>query len=340
MIKKVFDVYEGEEVLIYTVKSEYLEADILTFGATVHALRVKDKRGGFTDVALGYTKVSDHYDKGGYLGAIVGRVGNRIDKGRFSLNGKVYQVGINDGNNSLHGGIKGFDKKNWTVEYADERKIILSTFSPDGEEGYPAGLIVRVTYEITAEKGLKISYEGVADGDTVVSLTNHTYFNLNGEGKGDILSHKLFIQADEITPVDGELIPHGDFMKVENTPFDFRTPKLIGRDIEKDDPQLKNCGGYDVNFVLSGKGFRKVAEAEGNESGIKMSVYTDREGVQFYSGNVLNGERGKTSAHKKRGAFCLETQSFPNAVNCPEYPSVALKKGEKYKTTTEYRFSL
>lgn len=333
-----FGSVNGGQVKIFALENENVKAEILNYGGTIRSLKVKDKNGAFTDVALGYDDIDGYVKNDGYLGALIGRVGNRINKGTFILNGKTYRVGINDGENSLHGGIKGFDKKIWDSRI-DGEKLVLTTFSPDGEEGYPGNLNVQVSYSLT-DKGIKIEYEATCDSDTVISMTNHCYFNLDGAGNGDILSTSMFIDADGVTPTNEKLIPTGSILPVEGTPFDFRKPKLVGKDIESDDEYMKNCGGYDINYVLNGKGFRKIAQAEGNKSGIKMSVYTDLPGVQFYSGNFLSGAKGKDGkTYGKRNGFCLETQNFPDAVNQPSFPSAVLKKGEKYHTVTEYRFN-
>lgn len=328
----------GSQVKIFALENDNVKAEILNYGGTIRSLKVKDKNGVFTDVALGYDDIESYVKNDGYLGALIGRVGNRINKGTFSLNGKTYRVGINDGENSLHGGIKGFDKKIWDSRI-DGEKLVLTTFSPDGEEGYPGNLNAEVVYSLT-DKGIKIEYGATCDRDTVISMTNHCYFNLDGAGNGDILPTKMTIFADGVTPTNEKLIPTGSILPVEGTPFDFRKPKQIGKDIESDDVYMKNCGGYDINYVLDGKGFRKIAEAEGNKSGIVMSVYTDLPGVQFYSGNFLSGAKGKEGkTYGKRNGFCLETQNFPDAVNQPSFPSAVLKKGDKYHTCTEYRFN-
>lgn len=338
MICKEFGNANGTPVQMYTLKNGKLEADILTYGGTIRAIRVPDKNGNVTDVVLGYDTIEEYMKNAGYLGAIIGRVGNRIENGSFVLNGKKYNIGKNRGKFTLHGGFHGFNEKVWKANPINDYTLELSCFSPDGEEGFPANLNVAVVYTLT-EKGLRLDYAAEADADTVTNLTNHVYFNLSGEGNGTILNTVLTLDADEITPTDENLITHGEFMKIKNTPFDFNEPKEIARDIEADDKILKDCGGYDINYVLNGSGLRKFATAESPLTGIKLNAYTDRPGVQLYVGNFLDGTKGKKGhIYGKREGFCLETQNFPNAVNCKQYPSSVLKKGEIFKSTTVYEF--
>lgn len=338
MICKEFGNANGTPVQMYTLKNGKLEADILTYGGTIRAIRVPDKNGNVTDVVLGYDTIEEYMKNAGYLGAIIGRVGNRIENGSFVLNGKEYNIGKNRGTYTLHGGFHGFNEKVWKANPINDYTLEVSCFSPDGEEGFPANLNVSVVYTLT-EKGLRLDYAAEADDDTVTNLTNHVYFNLSGEGNGTILNTVLTLDADEITPTDENLITHGEFMKIKNTPFDFNEPKEIARDIEADDKILKDCGGYDINYVLNGSGLRKFATAESPLTGIKLNAYTDRPGVQLYVGNFLDGTKGKKGhTYGKREGFCLETQNFPNAVNCKQYPSSVLKKGEIFKSTTVYEF--
>ncbi|MDY6023207.1 MAG: aldose epimerase family protein [Candidatus Borkfalkiaceae bacterium] len=338
MICKEFGNANGTPVQMYTLKNGKLEADILTYGGTIRAIRVPDKNGNVTDVVLGYDTIEEYMKNAGYLGAIIGRVGNRIENGSFVLNGKEYNIGKNCGKYTLHGGFHGFNEKVWKANPINDYTLEVSCFSPDGDEGFPANLNVAVVYTLT-EKGLRLDYAAEADDDTVTNLTNHVYFNLSGEGNGTILNTVLTLDADEITPTDENLITHGEFMKIKNTPFDFNEPKEIARDIEADDKILKDCGGYDINYVLNGSGLRKFATAESPLTGIKLNAYTDRPGVQLYVGNFLDGTKGKKGhIYGKREGFCLETQNFPNAVNCKQYPSSVLKKGEIFKSTTVYEF--
>ncbi len=334
----VIDSIDNISIKKFILSNANISVSIMNLGATVLSIITKDKLGNDVDVVLGYKTPKDYIANDGYLGATIGRIGNRIANAKFSLNGKSYHVGKNDGENSLHGGIKGFDKKIWSDKIKDD-SLELSYFSPDGEEGFPSNLWVTVTFSLT-ESGLKIEYFATTDDCTIVNLTNHSYFNLNGENNGNILDNILCIYADNITPVNKALIPNGEFMTVKNTPFDFNQAKAIGRDIDADNEQIKFCDGYDINYVLSGNGFRKIATAESLKTGIKMEVFTDNVGVQLYSGNFLNGALGKSGIkYNKRSGFCLETQNYPNAINCPTFPSPILNKGEVYKTCTEYKFT-
>ena len=331
-----FGEYNGKKVKCYTLKNDKIETEIITYGGAIRTLKVNDKNGKKVDVALGYNDLNSYLKNGGALGALIGRFGNRIEKGKFTLNGIEYSLEINNGPNSLHGGFYGFDKQVWDAEIEGE-KLKLSYFSKDGEGGFPSNLWTTVFYSLT-EDSIKIEYSAKSDGDTVINLTNHSYFNLDGEGCGDVLNTLIQIDADYITPVDENLIPHGEFMKVDGTPFDLRKLQPIGKDIDKPHVVMQNCNGYDTNFVLNGKGYRCVARASSEKSGITMECWTDQVGVQFYTANFLKGELGKSGAYQRRHGFCLETQNYPNAVNCPEYPSAILKKGETYSTTTEFKF--
>ncbi|MBO7187815.1 MAG: galactose mutarotase, partial [Clostridia bacterium] len=261
-------------------------------------------------------------------------------EGKFVVNGKEYQVPKNEKFGSLHGGKVGFDKAVWDAEICGE-ELVLSLLSPDGDQEYPGNLKVTVKYSFTGDNELKLDYSAVTDADTPISLTNHCYFNLSGQGTGTILDTVLTINSDYITPVDSALLTDGRFMVVAGTPFDFRTAKEIGRDINADFEQVKFGGGFDHNFVLNIKGYAKFATAISKRTGIVMDCYTDQPGVQFYSGNFMGGSKGKGGTiYNKRDAFCLETQNYPNAVNCPEYPNSILKAGEEYHTVTVYKFSV
>ena len=331
----VFGNINGKEIKKYTLKKGNVRADILTLGGVIQSFGLVEND-EFFDVVLGYETVEEYLSNSGYLGALIGRVGNRTGKGQFTLNGKTYNVGLNDNGNSLHGGINGFDKKIWD-DKVDGDTLVLTCFSPDGEEGYPGNLTLTVKYSIV-DDGLKIEYFAESDADTVVNFTNHVYFNLNGQGNGDILDTALTLNSDYVTPVDDQLICYNEFMAVENTPFDFRTEKVVGDDIDADNDLIKICGGFDINYVVKGNGFREVGVAKGGKSGVKLSVYRDQDGVQFYSGNFLNGAKGKNnSVYNRRWGFCLETQNFPNAINCDKFPSSVLKKGEKFYSATLYK---
>lgn len=334
-----FGTFDGKQVKLYTITAGDMTAEIITYGGVLRSLIVPDKNGKPTDVCLGYDTVEEYATNEGYIGALIGRVGNRIGEGKFMLNGKEYNVGLNDNGNSLHGGVKGWNAKVWDDEVINDTTLKLSIVSPDGEEGFPGTVKVEVTYTLIENRGIKIEYKAVSDKDTVINMTNHAYFNLNGQGNGDILGNTLMIDADAIVPVDEKLIPHGEILSVEGTCFDFRKEKSIGQDIETEDLVMEYCGGYDVNFCLNGDGYRKVTVAKGDKSGITMAVYTLEKGIQLYSGNFLKGVKGKGGAvYNKRNGFCLETQNYPNAINCPEYPSMVLKAGEVYSTVTEYVF--
>ena len=315
-----------------------LKASILSYGGIIKNLYVNG-----TDVVLGRDSLEEYLDNDGYFGAAIGRHANRIKNSEFEIGGTVYKVGANNNGNSLHGGFCGFDKKNWAVfECGTEREpsLMLKTFSPDGEEGFPGNLHVTITYTLTKNNGLLLHYEALSDKDTVVNLTNHSYFNLNGHSSGTIDGHTLQINAEFYTPNTDECLPYGEILSVKDTPFDFRKPKKIGQDINSDSEQIKMFGGYDHNFVLSGKGLRKTAVLSGEKSGIVMEIYTDKPGVQVYSGNCIDDKRvcKGGNIYSVHQAICLETQFFPNSTSHPHYPSAFLKKGEKYDFTTEYRF--
>ena len=339
MKTRIFGNINGQEIKSYLLTDGVIEVEISTLGATILSIKVPDKFGNYVDVCLGYLSASEYLSNEGYVGATIGRVANRIGGAKFTLNGKTYEVGTNDNGNSLHGGINGFDKKIWSA-LIDGESLILSYNSVDKEEGFPSNVCVKIRFSV-ANGGLKIDYEGLSDGETPLNLTNHAYFNLGGENSGDTLDTLLTIDSDYITPVDAQLIPTGEFMEVKNTPFDFNSPKRIGQDIYADNEQLKFGDGYDINYLLNGKGFRKVATAKSPKTGIILEVFTDQIGLQFYSGNMMKGYLGKSKTkYEKWYAFCLETQGLPNAVNCPAFPDVIVKKGKKYKTSTEYKFSV
>jgi len=333
----------GEAVYLYTLDNgNGVTAEILNYGGIVKSLYVKDNKGNMTDVVLGRDTLEDYLDNGGYLGALIGRYANRISKGEFELNGTKFSVGKNEKNNSLHGGFKGFDKKVWdAVESGseDEPALILSIVSKDGEEGFPGNLSVTVTYTLTKENSLKIAYRAVSDADTVCSMTNHSYFNLAGHASGTMYNQVMQINADFYTPNDDECMPTGEVLSVMGTPFDFRVPKPLGQDINSDFVQTKMFGGYDHNYMLNGRGYRKVAVASCEDNGIVMEVYTDLPAVQLYTSNALaDGIYKDGKEYSKHQAFCLETQTVPNAMEFSHYPGPVLKKDEVYDTVTEYKF--
>lgn len=320
----------GETVREYTLKNgNGNSVGILNYGCTVRSIRMFG-----TDVCLGYDSLKEYETRDGWLGAAVGRCANRIKGGLFSLNGKEYQLARNDGPNHLHGGPAGFSHRVWDAEIAGDA-LVFHYFSPDGEEHYPGNLHVSVTYRLSEDNSLSIAYHAVADSDTILNLTNHTYFNLNGGGS--ILGHLLQISADEITPCDENCLTTGAFLPVVGTPFDFRVKKPVGRDINVPHPQLRNGGGYDHNYVL--KSGDPAAVLTGDLTGITMCVFTDQPGLQLYTGNSLADRSGKNgSRYGYRTAVCLETQNFPSAVTYPQFPSPVLKAGEHYDSVTVYRF--
>ena len=338
---------EGTPVTLYTLENASGAAvDISTYGGAIVAIRVPDASGKLLDVALGYEDVSGYENNGGFLGALIGRVGNRIGNSRFTLNGKTYQLGANDGVNHLHGGFQGFDKKVWNARVdnspADGDKLVVTYFSPDGEENYPGNLTVSVTYSFDDDNQLKLEYMALGDQDTPVNLTNHCYFNLNGQGTSKILDHEMMICADEYTEGDAGCLPTGVIAPVAGTPFDFTTPHVIGDRIDADFEQLTFAGGYDHNFVIRGTGYRQAAKVKSPKTGITLEVFTDMPGMQFYAGNMITGDPvGKGGCvYKKRDGFCLETQYYPNGMACENFPSPVLKAGALYHFTTAYRFSV
>lgn len=338
---------EGAPVDLYTLKNASgMEVAIATFGGRIVSLKAPGRNGQFTDVVLGFDNMEGYLGEHPYFGALVGRYGNRIAKGQFKLDGKTYKLAINNGVNALHGGLKGFDKVVWTAREVPggDPSVELTYLSKDGEEGYPGSLTEKVTYSLTAANELKIEYSATTDKDTVVNVTNHSYFNLAGQGHGDILSHVLQLNAAKFTPVDAGLIPTGELKNVEGTPFDFRQPTVIGSRINAEDEQIKRGGGYDHNFVVDGSAgtLRLAARVSEPTSGRVLEVSTTEPGVQFYTGNFLDGTvKGKGGvAYAKRTGFCLETQHFPDSPNHPDFPTTALKAGAEYNSTTVFKFSV
>jgi aldose 1-epimerase len=334
----------GEAVDLFTItNTNGLEASITNFGGIVVSMKTPDRNGRMTDVVLGFDTLDGYLGDNPYFGAIVGRYGNRIAKGRFTLNGKEYKLATNNGPNHLHGGIKGFNKVVWQAQPIGDSGLKLTYVSKDGEDGYPGTLTATVEYTLTGADELKISYLATTDKDTVVNLTNHSYFNLAGEGTSDILGHQMQIHADRFTPVDSTLIPTGELRPVAGTPFDFRQPHTIGERINSSDEQIKFGGGYDHNFVVNGAAgtLRPASRVFEPKSGRVMEVLTTEPGVQFYSGNFLDGSiKGKGGKpYNRRYGFCLETQHFPDSPNHPNFPSTTLQAGKKYQSTTVYKFS-
>jgi aldose 1-epimerase len=333
----------GESVELYTLtNAKGAEATIATFGGRIVSLKVPDRAGKMDDVVLGFDNLDGYFTKTPppNFGALIGRYGNRIGKGKFSLNGVNYQLATNNGQNHLHGGVRGFDQMVWKTKEAPGQSLELTYFSKDGEENYPGNLSSTVVYTLTDDNGLRIDYSATTDKDTIINLTNHAYFNLSGDG--DILAHQVMINADRFTPVDKGLIPTGELRSVEGTPFDFRTAKAIGERIDAKDEQIGYGPGYDHNYALnrSGESLELAARVTDPKSGRIMEVLTTEPGLQFYTGNFLDGSiRGKSGkVYARRSAFCMETQHFPDSPNKPNFPSVVLKPGATYQTSTVYRF--
>lgn len=337
-------IIDGKKVGLYYIKNTGIEVAFTNYGGRIVGLWIPDKNNRPIDVVVGFGSINDYINSTEpYFGATIGRVGNRIAKGSFTLEGTQYNIPINNGKNSLHGGKKGFQDVVWEVERPNDQSLVFRYSSPHMEEGFPGTLNVAVTYSVTADRELIMEYSATTDKTTVVNLTNHAFFNLNGEGSGTILDHTVQLYADAFTPVDDGLIPTGEIRPVEGTPFDFTTPHTIGERIGTEDVQLKNGGGYDHNFVLNrteGNGLSKVATITGDRSGIVMEVLSEEPGVQFYSGNFMLGKNtfksGATDDH--RTAFALETQHFPDAPNQPEFPSIVLRPDQTYATRSIYSF--
>jgi aldose 1-epimerase len=337
---------DGTVVDLYTLtNANGLKAAIMTYGAIVVSLEVPDRNGKLDDIVLGFDSLEEYLKGHPYFGAIVGRYGNRIGKAKFTLNGVEYQLAANNNGNHLHGGIKGFDKVVWKAEPVKKDNAVgvkLSYLSKDGEEGYPGNLAVTVIYTLTNSDELKIEYKATTDKPTPINVTHHSYFNLAGQGSGDILSHELMLNADRFTPVDEGLIPTGELRPVNGTPFDFTWPTTIGSRINLANEQLKFGLGYDHNFVLNSGGGKLALAAKLYEptTGRVMEVHTTEPGIQFYSGNFLDGTNiGKGGkVYKHRNGFCLETQHFPDSPNKPEFPPVTLNPGETYTHVTVHKF--
>ena len=323
-----------EEVYRYTLKNPNgVEVAITNYGGTITSIKAPDRHGVFDDVVLGYETLDEYVQNPRYFGALIGRYANRIAGGRFSLNGVEYQLARNNGANHLHGGVNGFDKRIWQASVTtDTDAVHLEYFSSDGEESYPGNLNVAVDYSLNDENELRIDYHATTDKDTIVNLTNHSYFNLGGQGSGDILGHELTLNADSFTPVSTDLIPTGEIRSVDGTEMDFRSGRVIGN------------GGYDHNFVLNDwnhGSIRSVARLRAPKSGRVLEVLTTQPGIQFYSGNFLDGTlKGKGGVvYQQYAGLCLETQHFPDAPNHPNFPTTVLRAGEQYREMTIYRFT-
>ena len=336
---------DGIAVSIYSLSNSHgVEARITTYGGRVVSLTTPDRKGNKADVVLGFDSLTG-FAESPFFGALVGRYGNRIGGAQFTIDGTEYKLEKNNGANSLHGGSHGFDKVVWTAREVSGGGLELTYLSKDGEEGYPGNLKAVVVYHVTDANELRIDYTATTDKPTVVNLTNHSYFNLKGAGVGDIQDHVMMLNADRYTPVDSGQIPTGELLPVAGTPFDFRKPTAIGARIDQNDEQLKIGKGYDHNYVVlnrKGTGLSLAAKVEEPSSGRVLEVLTTEPGVQFYTGNNLDGsikgKGGKT--YVRRGGFCLETQHFPDSPNKPKFPSTVLRPGGTYRTTTVFRFSV
>ena len=327
---------KGQKALLYTMKNDAVS----DYGAALVSLFVRGKDGNPVDVVLGYDDVTG-YEKGGdSIGATVGRNANRIGGASIEINGVTYELDKNDNGNNLHSGYDYYNKRFWDVAENADDHVTFRLHSPDKDQGYPGALDMYVTYTLDEDSMLTIHYEAVPDKDTVINMTNHSYFNLNGHDSGTVLNHSVTLDAESFTPADRESIPTGEIRSVDGTPMDFRSGKTLGKEIDADYEPLRLGGGYDHNWVLKNEGrFDKVAEVTADRSGIRMEVYTDLPGVQMYTANFLNGEPGKEGAlYGKRSAVCLETQYFPDAIHHDNFPGPVCRAGEKYDTRTAYRF--
>ncbi|MBE7012364.1 MAG: galactose mutarotase [Ruminococcaceae bacterium] len=335
---KKFGELNGVEVNSYTLANNNgFVAEILNYGGIVKRLVYKG-----VDTVLGRDTLEEYLENNGCFSALIGRNSNRIENSEFELNGKIYKLYANNGRNNLHGGKIGFDKKVWAAEVLDgvEPSLKLSLSSPDGEEGFPGNAEVTVTYTVKNDNSLEIRYLGECDADTVFNMTNHAYFNLNGHSSGKTDDHTLWLDCDFYTPNNDECIPTGEVLSVKNTPFDFSKGAKMGDGYSSSHPQIALFGGYDHNFALNGRGYRKVGVFEGDKTGIKMEIYTDQSAVQIYSGNMIQeGRVCKDGAlYEIHGGVCFETQAFPNSLKFSHFPGAILKKGEKYDTVTSYKF--
>ncbi|MET9353514.1 aldose epimerase family protein [Streptomyces sp. NPDC006617] len=346
-VKELFGkLADGTKVYRWSLENGGTRMKVLSYGGVVQSLEIPDRRGRYANVSLGFDNIEDYVARSPHFGALIGRYGNRIAKGRFTLDGKEYQLSVNDGENSLHGGALGFDYRVWDVEPFTEGSdtgLVLHYTSVDGEMGYPGTLKAKVTYTLTRRGDWRIDYEATTDKATVVNLTSHVYWNLAGEGSGTIEDHELSIAASRFTPTDAGLIPTGELARVSGTPFDFRRAKPIGRDIRDAHPQLVTAKGFDHNWVLD-KGItdrpEHIATLRENASGRTLRIATDQPGLQFYSGNFLDGTLTGTdgSLYRQGDALCLETQHFPDSPNHPSFPSTVLRPGETYRTSTVHSF--
>ncbi|HET9373108.1 MAG TPA: aldose epimerase family protein [Vicinamibacterales bacterium] len=339
---------DGQVIEVITLNNNRgVEMSVMTYGGTILSLKTPERRGQSGDIVLGFDSLESYFDKSPYFGCLIGRYCNRIAKGRFTLDGTPYQLPINNDPNSLHGGTTGWDKVVWkadTFQNAMGQGVVLTHVSPDGDQGYPGKVTADVTYTLTDDGRLVVDYHAVTDKPTVINLTQHSYFNLSAGASADILGHQLMLNADRYTPVDETLIPTGEIAAVEGTPFDFRTPTAIGARINQDHEQLKRGKGYDHNWVLTrqGDGLMPAARVVDPASGRTLDISTTEPGIQFYSGNFLDGtltgKSSKTYAH--RSGLCLETQHYPDSPNQPTFPSTVLRPGQEYRSQTVFRFGV
>lgn len=332
---------DGQEAYLYCLKNaDGAYITVTSYGCRIVNICVPDKDGTLRDVCLGYDTLQEYEADTQSFGAVVGRHANRIGNGAFTLNGKTYQLAVNNGPNHLHGGLRGFHHYNWDSQIVDNT-VRFTRVSPDGEENYPGTLTMSVVYSWSEDNELSISYEASSDADTVFNTTNHAYFNLDGDDSSTILEHILMINADSFTEADENVLTTGNILQVENTPFDFRTAKTIGQDIHAEHPQLKYTKTYDHNFVLNGSGLKEAAVLRSEQSGIRMTCFTDQPGLQLYVPAVSPAKQGKQGHYYPAyGSVCLEAQHFPNATSHPEFPSVILRAGEIFKSKTIYHFSI
>ncbi len=338
IVKTNFGTVNGKQVYCYTLDNgKGLTAEILNYGGIIKKLCYKG-----VDVVLGRDTLEEYFENNGYFGALIGRNSNRIEGAKFNLNGKSYSLYVNDKRSNLHGGKDGFDKKVWDVVEKDEAQpaLELTYFSADGEEGFPGNVNVKVTYTLTAGNSIVIHYEGQSDADTVLNMTNHSYFNLNGHNSGTVDEHVMYLNCDFYTPNTDECFPYGEVLSVKGTAMDFTKKKTMKEAFEADYEQIKMFGGIDHNFVINGSGLRLACVLEGDKTAIKMETYTDRCALQLYTGNVIDENRvcKDGTRYPIHGALCLETQTFPNNLKYSHFPTSILKKGEKYDTVTEYKF--
>lgn len=336
---------DGKQTALYTLtNANGMEACITNYGGRIVSLMVPDRTGEFRDVVLGHDSIADYVNVDGNFGALIGRYGNRIANGRFTIDDIEYQLPQNNFGHCLHGGPRGFHHAVWDAEQPNDSTLRLKLQSPDGEAGFPGNIDVTVTYTLGSDNSIAIAYAAETDKPTILNLTNHSYFNLSGDPSHDILGETVRFDADGFTPIDSTYMTSGEIRPVEGTPFDFRNGKTVGQDIKTDDEQLRNGNGYDHNFVLNHPGDISVSAATVTdpESGIQMDVYTDEPGIQFYVGNFLDGSvTGKRGiAYPQRSALCLETQHYPDSPNKPEWPSVTVRPGDKYTSNCIYKFSV